>query len=311
MPPVRLYDVNVGGQRLGGQESQAEYERTVEVTNAPDTFPCGHILCHKCIRSHVIPNRRSVWECPVCSKESDSVSLPEVTGGHAWEAEDETQHIKLMSNYDQMVQKLGSVDYSLRRLKDEKVEAKSVGLSYTTCPCSLCGENHGTLSVTQEYNQLRVQHLRPSYIDHFFYRLCTGRVVTSFYSVVSSACVCVPCTYREIHEHPHKFPAITNNNLKGSPENALAEVGKVVTSSNAPIEALQGKSVIEIDHNISIKERADMFTFNTTADMIKRLVRREEENLVRIAQKQARDTGRLYHIKESNSVEYNMGETVV
>lgn len=311
MPLVKLYDVSVGGQRVRDSGSRSEYERTVEVTSAPDTFPCGHVLCHKCIRSHVIPNRRSVWECPVCYKESDSVNLPEITGGRISEPEEETQHIKLMSNYDQMVKKLSSVDYSLRRLKDERVEAKSVGLAYTTCSCSLCGENHGTLSVMQEYNQLRVQHVRPSYIDHFFYRLCTGRVVTSFYSVVNSSCVCVPCTYKEIHEHPHKFPAITNNNLKGSPENALAEVGKVVTSSNAPIEALQGKSVIEIDHNISIKERADMYTFNATAEMIKRLVRREEENLVRIAQKQVKDTGRLYHIKESNSVEYNMGETVV
>lgn len=311
MPPIRLYDVSVGGQRVKDSGFRTEYERTVEVSSAPDTFTCGHVLCHKCIRNHVVPMRRAAWECPVCYRESDSFNIPETSGGRIMAEEDDTQHIKLMSNYDQMVKKFSGIDYSLRRLKDEKVEAKSVGLSYTTCPCSLCGENHGTLSVTQEYNQLRVQHLRPSSIDHFFYRLSTGHIVTSFYSVVNSSCVCVPCTYKEIHERPQDFPAITNNNLKGSMENALAEVGKVVTGNNAPIEALEGKSVIEIDHNISVKERADLFTFNATTDMIKRLVRREEENLVRIAQKQVKDTGKLYHIKESNSVEYNMGETVV
>ncbi|XP_062596471.1 uncharacterized protein LOC134257913 [Saccostrea cucullata] len=277
MPPVRLYDVSVGGQRVKDLGLQSEYDRTVEVSSAPDTFACGHILCHKCIRNHLVPRRGSVWECPVCNEVSDSFNLTESTGSGT--EDDDSQHIKLMSNYDQMVEKFNGIDYSLRRLKDEKVEAKSVGLSYTTCPCSMCGENHGTLSVTQEYNQLRVQHVRPTSIDHYFYRLSTGSIVTSFYSVVNSSCVCVPCTYKEIHARPQDFPAITNNNLKGSPESALAEVGKVVTSNNAPIESLQGKSVIEIDHNISVKERADLFTFSSTAAMIKRLVRREEQNL--------------------------------
>lgn len=40
--------------------------------------------------------------------------------------------------------------------------------------------------------------------------------------------------------------------------------------------------MIEIDYNISIKECVDMFMFNIMVDMIKRLVWREEENLVRI-----------------------------
>lgn len=40
--------------------------------------------------------------------------------------------------------------------------------------------------------------------------------------------------------------------------------------------------MIEIDYNISIKECVDMFMFNIMVDMIKRMVWREEENLVRI-----------------------------
>lgn len=153
---VRFYDVNVGGQWLGGQELWVEYERMVEVINVFDIFFCGYIFCYKCIRSYVILNCWFVWECLVCFKEFDFVSLLEVIGGYVWEVEDEIQYIKLMFNYDQMVQKLGSVDYFLRRLKDEKVEVKFVGLFYIMCFCSLCGENYGMFYVMQEYNQLCV-----------------------------------------------------------------------------------------------------------------------------------------------------------
>lgn len=112
-----------------------------------------------------------------------------------------------------------------------------------------------------------------------------------FYSVVSFVCVCVFCIYREIYEYFYKFFVIINNNFKGFLENVLVEVGKVVMSSNVFIEVLQGKSVIEIDYNISIKECVDMFMFNIMVDMIKRMVWREEENLVMIVQKQVRDMG--------------------
>lgn len=75
--------------------------------------------------------------------------------------------------------------------------------------------------------------------------------------------------------------------------------------------ALQGKNVIEIDHTIRLRERADHYDFMETADQIEKMVQQQEENLLKIASKQIRDTGRLYHVKESNQVEYDMDETLV
>lgn len=61
----------------------------VEVINVFDIFFCGYIFCYKCIRSYVILSCLFVWECLVCFKEFDFVSLLEVIGGYVWEVEDE------------------------------------------------------------------------------------------------------------------------------------------------------------------------------------------------------------------------------
>ena len=79
----------------------------------------------------------------------------------------------------------------------------------------------------------------------------------------------------------------------------------------APIMALQGKNVIEIDHTIRIRERADNFNFADTTQQIERMVKQQEESLIKMASKQIRDTGRLYHVRESNAVEFDMDETEV
>ena len=84
-----------------------------------------------------------------------------------------------------------------------------------------------------------------------------------------------------------------------------------MTRNSAPIRALQGKNVIEIDHTIRLRERADHFNFQETADQIESMVRQQEETLLGMASKQIRDTGRLYHVKESNEQEYDLDETTV
>ncbi|KAK3098794.1 hypothetical protein FSP39_023173 [Pinctada imbricata] len=307
-----LYDVNVGGKRVRDTNERTEYERSLEVSSAPDTFPCGHILCHNCIRKHVMKNRsRGVWSCPVCEREFSGINVCDQAGSVSF-GEGEVEHVALLSNYDQLVSRFKAVDYyTLRRLKEEKIQSKSLGMTYSKCTCSLCGENHGTLAVVQEFNQLGVRHVRPSIADPYFYRLSSGHIVTSFYSTVNSSCVCVPCTYKEIHDHPEDFPAITNNNVKGDANNILGEVGRLVTNGHTPLKALKGKNFIEIDHSISVKQKAHQFAFEDTTDLIKRMVKQQEQSLVRIAKKQIEDTGSLYHIKESNSVEYEIGETVV
>ena len=307
-----LLDVNVGGKRVNNTDEHTEYERSLEVSNAPDTFPCGHILCHNCLRKHVMPYRgHRTWCCPVCDKEYANINVCDKSGSVSF-GEGEVEHLTLLSNYDQIVSRIKGLDYyQIRRLKEEKIQSKSIGMTYSSCPCSMCDESHGTLAVVQEYNQFGVRHIRPSYTDRYFYRLSSGHIVTSFYSTVNSSCVCVPCTYKEIHEHPEAFPAITNNNVKGEPENILGEVGRVVTSGNTPVKALQGKNVIEIDHSISVKQRADQFDFKDTSNLIKRMVLQQEKMLVNIAKKKIEDTGKMYHIKESNSVDYEIGETVV
>lgn len=89
------------------------------------------------------------------------------------------------------------------------------------------------------------------------------------------------------------------------------QVGKIVARNSAPIMALQGKNVIEIDHTIRLRERADHYNFFDTANEIERMVKQQEETLLKMASKQIRDTGRLYHVKESNQVEFDLDETDV
>jgi hypothetical protein len=88
-------------------------------------------------------------------------------------------------------------------------------------------------------------------------------------------------------------------------------VGKLVAKNTAPLFALQGKNVIEVDHKILVRERADRFVFTDTAETIERMVRGQEENLLRFAVAQAKDTGQLYHVQESNQMEVDLDETSV
>ena len=88
-------------------------------------------------------------------------------------------------------------------------------------------------------------------------------------------------------------------------------MGKIVAKNSAPLKALQGKNVIDVDHKIRVRERADHFNFLDTAEQIENMVRRQEENLLRHASKQVRDTGQLYHVQESSEMEMDMDETEV
>lgn len=89
------------------------------------------------------------------------------------------------------------------------------------------------------------------------------------------------------------------------------QVGKIVAKNTAPLMALQGKNVIEVEHKIRVRERADHFVFLDTAEQIEGMVRRQEETLLSHATKQIRDTGQLYHVQESNEVELDLDETEV
>lgn len=84
-----------------------------------------------------------------------------------------------------------------------------------------------------------------------------------------------------------------------------------MAKSSAPLLALRGKNVIEVDHKIRVRERADHFHFLDTAEQIERMVRHQEETLLQHASRQVRDTGQMYHVQESNEVEYDMDETTV
>ena len=85
----------------------------------------------------------------------------------------------------------------------------------------------------------------------------------------------------------------------------------MVAKSAAPLMALKGKNVIEVEHRVRVRERADHFLFQDTAEQIEHLVRRQEETLLAHATQQARDTGKLFHVHESNEVEIDLDETQV
>ncbi|KAH9525578.1 hypothetical protein Btru_001751 [Bulinus truncatus] len=354
-----------------GPPVAVETRQDIEYTRAPDTFPCGHVLCHNCVRKFMRLRQRSGYSrCPVCHQPVDedaplqAMGIP--TGGsshcngggdneddssahsshghtHQPEPSDPTP-ISLLNNFDEIVEKFNGIQLSLRRLKNESVQSKSMGMTFTNTQCHLCMENHGTLRVVQEFNQLSVRHERPTVWSPYFYRnssgcrnhvthrtqtwqlkiklvgdpntcsrpmvffgescqefsnLCRlqqGKVVTEFYSQVNSSCICVPCTYRELklQNHPD-LRALPNVNPQQNTQICLAEVGKIVARNSAPIMALQGKNVIEIDHTIRLRERADQFNFLETADQIEHMVKQQEESLIKMASKQIRDTGRLYH----------------
>ncbi|KAL8613717.1 hypothetical protein ACOMHN_029809 [Nucella lapillus] len=308
-PSMKVYDVN------SNPREQAEYERSLEYHQAPDTFPCGHVLCHKCIRRFMKTMGGAFGtRCPVCrvGVSSDDVSLASM--GLPGEGQDEAP-ISLLSNYGEIVKKFNGIQSTLRRLKDESVQARSMGMTYTNTLCHLCREAHPTLRVIQEHNQLQVSHERPTAWSNYFYRLQHGKVVTTFYSKVNASTICVPCTYRELQESksilPSELQSLPDVDPSRHQQLVLAEVGKIVAKNTAPLMALQGKSVVEVDHKIRVRERADHFNFLDTAQQIEHMVQRQEENLLQFATKQIRDTGQVYHVQESNEMELDMDETAL
>lgn len=307
---MRIYDVNPSPRE------QTEYERNVEYHQAPDTFPCGHVLCHKCLRRFMTTlNSACGARCPVCRTgvTGDDVSLAAM--GLPGNSEEEEAPISLLTNFDEIVKKFNGIQSNLRYLKDESVQARSMGMTYTNTQCHMCWESHPTLRVIQEHNHLSVRHERPTAWSNYFYRLQHGKVVTTFYSKVNSSTICVPCTYRELQEQkailPAELQALPAVDPSRNQQIALAEVGKIVAKSTAPLMVLRGKNVIEVDHKIHVRERADHFNFLDTASTIERMVRQQEENLLQHATQQMRDTGQVFHVQESNEVEYDMDETTV
>ncbi|XP_059175300.1 uncharacterized protein LOC131955275 [Physella acuta] len=311
-----------------GPPVAVEARQDIEYTRAPDTFPCGHVLCHNCVRKFMRLRQRSGYSrCPVCHKFVDedapmqamgiptntSTSAPPENGSASSHPEpSDPTPISLLNNFDEIVEKFNGIQHNIRRLKDESVQSKSMGMTFTNTQCHLCMEHHGTLRVVQEYNRLSVRHERPNAWSPYFYRLQQGKVVTEFHSQVNSSCICVPCTYKELKlRNLPELQDLPDVNPQQNTQICLAEVGKIVARNSAPIMALQGKNVIEIEHTLRLRERADRFNFSETAEQVQQMVQQQEETLLKIASNQIRDTGRLYHVRESNEVDIDLDETAV
>lgn len=300
-----------GGRQIR-KVSDSEYYREVSIGKAPDTFPCGHTLCHKCIRKLMVPSVKEKLACPLCGKEALRIHTPDPGTALGYNIE-EVDNITLLSNFDDIVKKFNGIKYSIRRLTNETVQSRSLAMTFANCECHLCHENHANLQVLQEFNQLQVTHIRPRLPPPQYYRLCQGEVVTSFYSDVNSCCICVPCTYRELRQSKH-FPTLkmlSDDEAIRNPKSVLTEVGKIIAKNTAPLESLHGKNVIDIDHKIRLVERADEFVFRETTERIKRMVTEQEQNLIKLASYRIQDKGGLVHIKGSSSIEANDNETVL
>ncbi|KAL4233157.1 hypothetical protein ACF0H5_007842 [Mactra antiquata] len=309
-----VYSVNAS--KYGGRQirkvSDSEYYREISMGNAPDTFPCGHVICHKCIREHMTPCKDTKLACPLCGKVANKMFTADPGTSLGYNVND-VDNITLLSNFDDIVKKFDRVKYSIRRLQNETVSSRSLAMTFTNCGCHMCDETHGTLQVLQEFNRLQMSHRRPNLPAPYYYRLCHGEVVTSFYSVVNSCCICVPCTYKELRQSEH-FPSLkllSDDEAIHNPKAVLTEVGKIIAKNTAPLESLHGKNVIEVDHNIQLKERADEFLFQDTCKRIKDMVNDQEQNLIKHASYRIQDKGGVYHIKGSNSTEHSRNESVV
>ena len=145
-PTMKVYDVN------SNPREQTEYERSLEYHQAPDTFPCGHVLCHKCLRKFINTMGGAYGaRCPVCRLcvSGEDVSLASMGLPSEKPREDEEAPISLLNNYGEIVKKFNGIQQNLRRLKDESVQSRSMGMTYTNTTCHLCRESHPTLRVIQ------------------------------------------------------------------------------------------------------------------------------------------------------------------
>ncbi|GFR95618.1 peptidyl-prolyl cis-trans isomerase-like 6 [Elysia marginata] len=197
-----------------GPPVAVETRHDIEYTRAPDMFPCGHVLCHNCVRKFMRLRHRSGYSrCPVCHRRVDDDAPLQAMGlssrggsegsadsrsesmsssasssfyddsgpasptsfsshhhhHHEPEPSDPTP-ISLLNNFDEIVKKFNGIQLNLRRLKNESVQSKSMGMTFTNTQCHLCMEHHGTLRVVQEYNNLAVRHERPNLWSNYFYR---------------------------------------------------------------------------------------------------------------------------------------------
>ena len=312
LKPIYSHEESKYAGRKIRKVSDSEYQREVSISKAPDTFPCGHVLCHKCLRRHMAPSKDTPLSCPLCGKPASRIHTADPGTSLGYNV-DSVDNITLLSNFDDMIKKFDGVNYAKRRLQKETVQSRSLAMSFTNGGCQVCQEQHGTLQVLQEFNELHVAHLRPELPPHYFYRLSQGEIVTSFYSVVNSCCICVPCTYKELRENEH-FPQLrflSDSEATHNPRSVLTEVGKIIANNTAPLETLHGKNVIEIEHKLKLNENALEFDFNETAARIKRMVTDQEQNLIKMASYRIQDKGGVYHIRGSNSIEQNTNESVI
>lgn len=169
LKPIYTLDTREYGGRKIRKVSDKEYHRDVSIGKAPDTFPCGHVLCHSCIRRHMTPAVGEKLSCPLCGKEASRMYTADPGTSLGYNVDD-VDNITLLSNFDDMTKKFNGLRFSIRRLQSEAVTSRSLAMTFTNCECHLCNENHGTLQVLQEFNQLKVTHIRPQLPPPYYYR---------------------------------------------------------------------------------------------------------------------------------------------
>ena len=110
------------------------------------------MLCHKCLRKFINTMGGAYGaRCPVCRLcvSEEDVSLASMGLPSEKPREDEEAPISLLNNYGEIVKKFNGIQQNLRRLKDESVQSRSMGMTYTNTTCHLCRQSHPTLRVIQ------------------------------------------------------------------------------------------------------------------------------------------------------------------
>lgn len=182
LKPIYTTNSSSYGGRNIRKVSDSEYYREVSIGNAPDTFPCGHVLCHKCIRKLMTPSKDAPLVCPLCGKEARRMFTADPGASLGYNVET-VDNITLLSNFDDMAKKFSRIKYSIRRLQNEAVSSRSLAMTFTNCGCHMCNETHGTLQVLQEFNQLQVNHIRPQLPPYYYYRYILHLCIYLFRSI--------------------------------------------------------------------------------------------------------------------------------
>ena len=134
--------------------------KNLRYSKVHDSFPCGHVLCHKCLR-RVLSRMNSAWStrCPVCHFPIswDDISLASMgipTRQPACqldcsEYDDLEPEISLLTNFSNIVKTFNGMQHNFRRLKEESVQSRSMSMTYINTDCHLCRESHPTLRIIQ------------------------------------------------------------------------------------------------------------------------------------------------------------------